>query len=153
MANHSLGGNARRFLLCGSQSLFPQDNDGSFRVTLCFNKGVLAVHHSRAGFLPEIFHLLGVNFHQCSSLQNWHKNSRGSGKRGANGQNLSILILASGYWLPAATAVFSYIIAASFGVSTASSSPATRFARVRSKGKTLSPSSASSCVASGAGAS
>src|SRR5206468_12099272 len=63
LSNYAFGGDSGGFLLRRSQSLFTENDDSLFHISLCFDKGVLAVHHSSAGLFPEFFHMFRANFH------------------------------------------------------------------------------------------
>src|SRR5213594_3514809 len=63
LSNYAFGGDSGSFLLRRSQSLFTENDNSLFHVSLCFDKGVLAVHHSGAGFFPEFFYMFRANFH------------------------------------------------------------------------------------------
>src|SRR5437899_3480665 len=64
LSNYAFGGDSGGFLLRRSQSLFTENDDSLFHISLCFDKGVLAIHHSSAGLFPEFFHMFRANFHK-----------------------------------------------------------------------------------------
>ena len=56
-------GGAFRFFTGDRDALFTKDDLGFSGVTVGFNKSLLAIHHSRAGFFAQGFNDLGIDFH------------------------------------------------------------------------------------------
>ena len=61
--NGSLAGYTRGFLGRNRDATLAEHDDGLLHVALGFGQGLLAIHHGRTGFFPELFYLIRRDIH------------------------------------------------------------------------------------------